>query len=319
MDTTADTTAPPPKKAARGGLNFLIVDEDAYYANQLKQLIYRACGQRDGVHVVGTVDDALHNLERHNYDVCFMDFGMADCIGLHTDPIAHLGKTLTAMIFVSEKPSKESALRALNAGAKDFLLKSNVSDFDIAKSVSYALFWKYREIEMEAHAVRDNVTGLGNVPLFDEHLRHALQLAKRGKEKVGLLMIGLNGMEPVHEDYGDEVSDELLKQVAQRISNKVRTTDVVARLNDHEFGAILSKVASPAVVSTISASLRGVISEKPYSIDGYTLKIGASVGCSTYPDEGESLEELKGQAREALVVKQTRQSVRGEPKSFSYY
>lgn len=308
----------PQQSSAKGGLRFLIVDDDDYYANQLKQLILKATGQRSGVHVVVAVDDALQKLEEQNFDVCFLDFGLADRAGLHTDKITRLAKLLTAMIFIAEKPSKVSALRALNIGAKDFLIKSNVSDFDVAKSISYALFWKYREIEMEAAVVHDKVTGLGTVPIFDEHLRHSLEVAKRGKEKVGLLMIGLSGMEPVLEDYGDEVSEMLLDQVAQRISNKVRSTDVVSRLNKTEFGTILVKVASPAVVQMISGTLRGVISEKPYNVNGYALKIGATVGASTFPDDADNLDGLKAQAQEVLEGKKSN-NLEKAAKSFSYY
>lgn len=313
-------TGPPPKtKKAKNGLRFLIVDEDAYYADQLKQRIKAACGQHSNVHVVGGVEDALKKLDEQNYDLCFLDFGLADKAGLHTDAISRLSHILTAMIFMSDKPHKESALRALNVGGKDFLIKSNVSDFDVAKSISYALFWKYREIEMEAHAVHDQVTGLGNVPLFDEHLRHALEVAKRGKEKVGLLMIGLDGMEPVQEDYGDEVSDALLKQVGERIASKVRSTDVVSRLSNDQFGTILVKVASPSVVDTISGTLKGVISDKPYNINGYALKIGATIGASTYPDQAKNLDDMKGLAKKLLSDKRAKLVVKAKYQPYDYY
>ena len=318
---------PPPKKAAmkpatksaRAGLKFLIVDGDEYYANQLKRLILRASGQGEGVHVVSTVVDALKSLNAHNYDVCFLDFALADQVGLQTDEIARLSKLLTATIFVADKPSKESALRALNVGAKDFLIKSNVSDFDVAKSISYALYWKYREIEMEALAVREHVSELDQVPLFDEHLRHAMEVAKRGKEKVGLLMIGLSGMEPVLEDYGEEVSEALLKQVGERISSKVRATDVVAKLNNKEFGAVLVKVASPAVVETISGTITGALSDKPYNINGYALKIGATVGASTFPDTAENLDGLKKQAKKSMETKKSKKEEKVVRSSFDYY
>lgn len=297
METVDPTPAMGVQEAAKGGLRFLIVDEDTYYSGQLRHLILRASGQRDGVEIVGTISDALTALEEQAFDVCFLDFGLAERTGLDTKEIERLGKMLTATIFISEKPSKHSALHALNVGAKDFLIKSNMSDFDIAKSISYGLYWKYREIEMEALSVRDNVTGLGNLLLFDEHLRHAMDVAKRGREKVGLLMIGLNGLEPVYEDYGHDVRDELLKQVGQRISKKVRSTDVVARLSEKEFGTVLIKVASPSVVETISGTISGVVSNEPYDIDGLSLKIGAVVGASTYPDDGEDLGSLKDRAK----------------------
>ena len=302
-----------------GGLKCLIVDDDQDFTELLKELVFKGCAQEGGVEVVASVEEAVNMLEDRGFDVCFLNFDMANRFGFHTEALSRLGKTFTALVFVSDQPSKKSALRALNLGAKDFLVKSRITSFDIAKSISYALFWKYREIEMEAAAVRDHVTGLGNVPLFDEHLRHALEVAKRGKEKVGLLMIGLTGMEPVYEDYGDEVSDQLLKQVGERIAGKLRTTDVVARLSGHEFGAVLVKVANSSVVDTITGSLTGVIADKPYSVNGYMLKIGASIGSSTYPDGAGTLNELKVVAQDMLTDKQVKKQETAVHHSFSYY
>lgn len=309
----------PRKNRTTAGLTFLIVDDDEYYAKQLSYLVLKASGQSEGVRLVATVEDALAWVENHATDVCFLDFSLLEKAGLETENMARLANKMPALVFFAETPCKSSALRALSFGAKDFLIKSNVSEFDIAKSIAYALYWKLREIEMEAHAVRDNVTGLGNVPLFDEHLRHALEVAKRGKERVGLLMIGVEGMKAVHEDYGNDVSDELLKQVGERISTKVRSSDVVARLDGDQFGAVLTKVASPAVVKTISGSLTEALSVKPYNINGYALKVGATIGESTYPDDGDDLDALKDTARQAIAAKQIKRKQQTTRRPYDYY
>ncbi|HEY9079904.1 GGDEF domain-containing protein [Magnetovibrio sp.] len=309
---------PPVGTVARDGLKFLIVDGDREGADMMRHMIFKGSGQRTGVHVAASIDEALKKLAEQTFDVCFLDYALAESYGFHNEALARLSKILTALVFVADTASKAAALRALNFGGKDFLVKSHMTSFDIAKSIAYALYWKYREIELEATAVRDHVTGLGNVPLFDEHLHHALEVAKRGKEKVGLLMIGLTGMEPVFEDYGDEVSDQLLKQVGERIAGKVRSTDVVARLSDDSFGVVLVKVASPSVVDTITGTLTGVIADKPYNVNGYTLKIGTNIGSSTYPDDADSLDSLKAVAVNTLETKASKQKIKTKD-SFVYY
>lgn len=317
------TTRPPvagvaKSDSARDGLRFLVVVGDRDCAELTRQMVFKGSGQRSGVHVASSIDEALKKLAEQAFDVCFLDYGLADRYGFEQEALARLKSTFTALVFLADKPSKAAALRALNFGAKDFLVKAKMTSFDVAKSIAYALYWKYREIELETRAVRDHVTGLGTVPLFDEHLRHALAVAKRGKEKVGLLMVGLTGMEPVFEDYGDDVSDELLKQVGERIAEKVRTTDVVARLSDDSFGVVLVKVASSSVVDTISGTLNGVIGDKPYNVNGYTLKIGSNIGSSTYPDDSDDLESLKASAVNTLEAKVTKQ--KEKPKdTFTYY
>ncbi len=305
--------------AAGGGLKFLIVDDDAFYAMQLREQIFKACGRNSVVHQVTSIDSALEQLSSHNFDVCFLSYVLAEGQGLRDPKVSRFPKLMTAMIFIAENPSKKAALQALSFGAKDFVVKSSVSDFEVAKSVSYALYWKCREIELEAAIMRDQVTGLNNTPMFDEHLRHSLELAKRNREKVGLLMIGLTDMDPVMEDYGAEVGSKLLKQVGERISAKVRSTDVIARVSNIEFAAILSKVSSPGVVKTLSGSIASTISERPYEIDGYTLKINASVGASTFPDDGDNLEDLKSFAQDSLGELIARKEDADAFRPFNYY
>lgn len=302
------------------GLKFLIVDDDAFYADQLRHQVVKACGVSSSVYVSETIEQAHEMLKRHNFDVCMLSYALAEEAGLDSPEIKRMPKLMTALIFVADRPSKTAALRALSFGAKDFIVKSHMSAFDVAKSVSYALYWKCREIELEAKIMRDQVTGLSNTPMFDEHLRHSLELAKRNREKVGLLMIGIEGMDAVQEDYGSQVGDQVLKQVGERMSTKVRATDVIARVNDQEFAAILTKVASPKVVNALSVKMADVIASKPYQVDGYTLKIGASVGASTFPDEGETLETLKSYAEKTLTQAQARKKRDNEVfRPFAYY
>lgn len=318
LNGTGQSTAP--QKGALGGLKVLIVDDDLDFADTLKRHVFEGCAQDGGVVVVSSIEAADEQLRAHMFDVCLLDFELADRYGLKQETLSRFAHILTALVFLSNRPSKASALRALSFGGKDFLIKSRLSSFDVAKSISYALYWKYREIELEASTVHDQVTGLGTVPLFDEHLRHALEVAKRGKEKIGLLMIGLTGMEPVLQDYNEAVSDELLKQVGERIVGKLRTSDVVARLSDQQFGAILVNVKSDAIVKSITGAVTDTIVGKPYTINGYTLKIGANVGTATYPDHAPNLDDLKSFADKALAEKRSKH---GTPKlkdhAFGYY
>ena len=313
-------TQPPSQPVPGNGLKFLIVDDDAFYADQLRRQVVAACGVSSTVYVSETIEMAHQMLKRHNFDVCMLSYALAEQAGLNSPEIVRMPKLMTALIFIAERPSKSAALRALSFGAKDFIVKSHMSDFDVAKSVSYALYWKCREIELEAKIMRDQVTGLSNTPMFDEHLRHSLELARRNREKVGLLMIGIEGMDAVQEDYGSKVGDQVLRPVGERSSTKVRATDVVARMNDREFATIWTTVASPKVVTALSKKMSGVIAAKPYQVNGYTLKIGASVGASTFPDDGETLETLKSYAEKTLNLAQARQKEDSQiVRPFAYY
>lgn len=307
------------RQSARAGLKFLIVDPDQGFVEGFSQAILQSCGAQGGVFRATKVADALAWMTRHDFDVCFLDydtvFGSDNCTALFN----RLNAKVTAAVVLSKQASKVAAMRALDKGAKDFLIKSRIMPFDVAKSVSYALFWRYREIELMAVAQQVPQAKPDPVPMFGEHLHQALEVARRGRERVGLLMIGLTGMDPVYQDYGSEVSAQLLEQVGQRISSQVRATDVVAQLGDKEFGTILVKVDSKAVVKMLSGKLAGEIANKPYTINGYTLKIGAAVGASTFPDDAENLNDMQDLAQKARAKAEGQHEDRNSFRPFNYY
>lgn len=309
-----------PQDANSGvGLTYLIVDNDADFVASFSALVLESCSQQSGVSVVGTVDEACELLREERFDICFLDYDLVASEGFSDPKFVDWRAMTTAFIFLSKSSHRDAALKALSFGGKDFLVKDTVSTFTVAKAVSYALFWKYRELELEAIALRDNLTGLKNKPLFEEHLRHTLDVARRGKEKVGLLMIDVDGVDPVKEDYGDQVAAELLKQVAMRISNGLRSSDVVARLSEYEFGAVLVKVESPAIVHKISGALTGAVSNKPYDVSGHSLKIKADIGASTYPEDASSPEGMLSLAEKKKEDKKGKRGKKVGWRSLSYF
>jgi len=297
----------------------LIVDDDPGFAGGLGALVRKSCIQNGGVYSVATIGEADAYLKEQRVDVCFLSFELMAAEGLTNPMFMEWRAMMTAFIFLSAAPHRDSALQALGLGAKDFLGKKSLNEFIVAKTVSYALFSKYRELELEAVALRDNVTGLKNKALFEEHLHHTLDVARRGKERVGVLMIGIDGIEPIKEDYGDQVADELLKEVAIRISNSLRISDVVARLDDYEFGAVLEKVDSGAIVSTLSGKVSGTISNKPYQVAGYSLKIDAFVGETIFPNDASTPSGLMYLATKKKQIMKRRKGEIIKPMPVGYF
>jgi diguanylate cyclase (GGDEF)-like protein len=201
--------------------------------------------------------------------------------------------TLTAFIFMTTDERRELAAEALHFGAMDYLLKSELSSFDLIKSVSFALYRKRREVELRRISLRDPLTGLGNRSLFDEQFRAAILRAERNNERLGVAVIDLDDFKPVNDTHGHQAGDEVLRAVARRLGAVVRKSDITARIGGDEFAALLLDVAEAAKLEDIRTKIARAIAGTPFSLPGgKEVRVGASVGIAHYPDDAREPAEL---------------------------
>jgi diguanylate cyclase (GGDEF)-like protein/PAS domain S-box-containing protein len=127
--------------------------------------------------------------------------------------------------------------------------------------------------ERLAHeAQHDPLTGLPN----RRRMQDALDASLKGGE-VAVLFVDLDGFKPVNDGYGHEAGDELLRQVAYRLSGCVRDGDVLARVGGDEFVVLMPGVLYEADAEAMGARIGDAV-ERPFLIAGHEVTIGASVG-----------------------------------------
>ncbi|GAA2669860.1 sensor domain-containing diguanylate cyclase [Actinoplanes palleronii] len=127
--------------------------------------------------------------------------------------------------------------------------------------------------ERLAHeAQHDPLTGLPNRRRMQDALSSSLR-----RDPVAVLFVDLDGFKPVNDTHGHEAGDELLRQVADRLSGCIRAGDVLARVGGDEFVVLMPGVLGPDDVAAMSNRVRHVV-EMPFRIAGQHIVIGASVG-----------------------------------------
>ena len=134
-------------------------------------------------------------------------------------------------------------------------------------------------------AQHDMLTGLANRALFSDRLQHAIAVAQRESTRFALLYLDLDKFKPVNDTYGHAVGDLLLKEVALRITHRVRESDTVARIGGDEFVVILRAIDSNQNVVQVAQGIREALAQ-PFLIEALTLNISCSIGAAIYPDDG---------------------------------
>jgi diguanylate cyclase (GGDEF)-like protein len=155
------------------------------------------------------------------------------------------------------------------------------------------------EDEMSHLARHDVLTGLPNRLLLNDRLTQAISLARRNHSQLAVLFLDLDGFKHINDSLGHSVGDKLLQSVAERLSACVRKSDTVSRQGGDEFVILLSEVTHAADAAIIAAKINAEL-KRGQRISNHRLRISASIGLSTYPDDGEDAETLIKNADTAM-------------------
>jgi diguanylate cyclase (GGDEF)-like protein len=146
---------------------------------------------------------------------------------------------------------------------------------------------------------RDELTGLPNRRLLLDHYQHAAARAARQGRQVAVLFLDLDGFKHINDTLGHGCGDELLQQVAARLSACVRASDTASRLGGDEFVVLLPDLDSPQCAASAAANIRARLA-MPYRLDGRAVGMTVSIGTAIHPTDGDDLGELLKLADRAM-------------------
>ena len=147
------------------------------------------------------------------------------------------------------------------------------------------------EHQLKHLALHDPLTGLPNRLLFQDRLQQAIAQAKREQDKFAVLFMDLDNFKIINDTMGHETGDELLKQVALRLTEEERETNTVARLGGDEFAFIINNIHTVEDAVTFSQRLNTSL-KTPIEVNGNGIHMGCSIGITVYPDDAMSSEKL---------------------------
>jgi diguanylate cyclase (GGDEF)-like protein/PAS domain S-box-containing protein len=154
-------------------------------------------------------------------------------------------------------------------------------------------------MKMSYLAQHDSLTDLPNRILLNDRLTQAMTLAGRHRQKLAILFLDIDHFKHINDSLGHVVGDRLLQSVAHRLLSCVRTSDTVSRQGGDEFVILLSELSHSQDAAVSSEKILAALTT-PHRIDQHDLHVTASIGISTYPDDGTEVEPLIQQADFAM-------------------
>jgi diguanylate cyclase (GGDEF)-like protein/PAS domain S-box-containing protein len=173
---------------------------------------------------------------------------------------------------------------------------------------------KSAEAEIKKLAFYDPLTRLPNRRLLQDRLQHGIEVSQRKGQKIALLMLDLDHFKEVNDSLGHLAGDELLQQVAARITARLRSSDTLARLGGDEFVVLLEDLVCRENAGQIAEKIITDLGNPFQLSQSDEVRIGASIGISLYPQHGDNQEMLIDRADAALY--QAKVQGRG---CFTYY
>lgn len=251
------------------------------------------------------VDDssrAMGEIKEHRPDILLLDLVMPEITGfelLRQIRVDSRLKHLPVLILTSSSDA-ETKLQALDQGASDFLAKP-VDPSELILRVRNTLAAKAYQNQL---AYYDVLTNLPNRNLFLDRLDWFLGQAERQNENLIILHITLNQFKRVSNTFGPQVGDQVIMQIAERMSSCLRRSDVFSRgitegseldslfrVGGDEFSLLCPAMAHTEDATKLASRILKIM-EDPFNADGTEVHIWPSIGIASYPADARDLTTL---------------------------
>jgi diguanylate cyclase (GGDEF)-like protein/PAS domain S-box-containing protein len=161
----------------------------------------------------------------------------------------------------------------------------------IGSQIGLFIARKHAEERIRHLAHYDELTGLANRSMINQCLKHAVAQARRNSKPLAVLFIDLDRFKNVNDTLGHGAGDMVLKEVARRLLECLRASDTVGRLGGDEFVVLIEETPDPTHGAVVAQKILAAIS-RSFTLDGQEFHFTASIGISTYPADGDDMQNL---------------------------
>ena len=281
----------------------LIVEDNAGDARLLSEYLSYAAIARFEIVIVNRLDEAISTLRAREsdtaFDIALLDLSLPDTHGLET--FSDLTRSVPEMpiVVLSGLDDNALAVRTVQNGAQDYLVKGQVNDAALARALVFAIERHRMHTQLKALSIIDDLTGLHNRRGFWTLAPQQMKNAARQRHEMALYYADLDGLKQINDTHGHQHGDWALAQTAHALRQTFRESDIIARMGGDEF-TVLAMSQSPGDIASAIARLHDNIAERN-AANPHPFVLQISIGAVLFdPSQAHNLDELLARADKAL-------------------
>jgi diguanylate cyclase (GGDEF)-like protein len=254
-----------------------------------------------------SLSKALAALEREPFDVILLDLVLPDSLGTNTFSQVYARVPEIPIVVTSHLDDKDQAVKVLQEGAQDYLVKGEMDAIHLRRALLYAIERHRTKVMLHHLSFNDDLTGLLNRRGFLSLARQQLKIAQRENWELPLFFADLDGLKNINDNFGHPEGDRALQAIATILRETFRTSDLLARLGGDEF--IMLAINAPAAgIQTILARLQRNLDR--YNAQNRYYQLSLSIGVAQFdPRHETTLEELIIEADKSLYDHKRRKRI----------
>jgi len=195
--------------------------------------------------------------------------------------------------------SPETELQLIKLGVDECIAADSLLPLELQHDLKRAMARRRNQKELSYLSTHDRLTGLVNRYMLVEHIERCIARCERHGCRFALMALDLDHFKRVNDSDGHEVGDSLLVEVASRLQQCLRESDLVARFSGDEFVLLLDDLNNEANMASAARKILALF-DAPFHVNGHPLQLSASLGVATFPTNGQRSEALLKAADAAL-------------------
>lgn len=280
-------------------MNILLIDDREIDRELIKHALYNSEKSFE-ITEVDSPHEGLDRLQRSSFDVVLIDYQMPKMTGVQI--LLELQKNTQPQdivkIIISNNGDESLMLECINAGAQDFLLKQEVTPRHIVRCIKQShkrlelekkLYQSYHQVKDLAE--HDQLTGLYNRYHFEESLRTLLVNQRNENSHLAVMLLDLDNFKLINDNFGHAIGDKLLVELANRVKDNFRESQLFSRLGGDEFAFVFTDITQ---VSNVFAIANRILSsfKLPFNVEEHQIYCQASIGIAMNFSPYIKMEEL---------------------------
>ncbi|MCK5379199.1 MAG: EAL domain-containing protein [Acidobacteria bacterium] len=263
-------------------VTLLLIEDSPDDAAMIREVLKESPRFRSSVEHVFRLEKGIERLTEGGIDVVLLDFSLPDSFGIDTFRRLHHAHPEIPVIVLTSLDDDQLALQAVSEGAQDYLVKKDLEQRLLTRSIRYAIERNRAEQQLLHNAFHDALTGLANRALFGDRLDMAMAGARRRPTgQFAVLFFDLDRFKNINDSLGHNVGDQLLVALARRLETIIRPGDTVARIGGDEFAVLVNDMDDVAdAIQVAERILEGF--KAPFPIESNEVFVSASIGIAVH-------------------------------------